>query len=308
MLYFGKCIPVSLLAFLLFTVPPNAAGAQSERPAAAVSGSVESGTDVNNGTADAPASPDPSTVKPSGQLSETSWTSALHTLALDQKDIWLSPSKLGTHELPWLLPIAGATAAMTQFDTRVAGALPNSSTQLSVSRAASQAGVFGVGGLAAAFYFGGRFTGSTRARETGILTAEAIAETQGPVQVLKFAIRRERPDGSAWSFPSGHAAATWAAAAVISREYYDRKLVRYGIYALPALVSAARIGAEKHYVSDVIAGAAIGNLIGAFVYRRHHDSELGGAPVKPRSPLLPTPGVQFEPHARVYALSLTWQR
>ncbi len=316
MLYFGKCFPVSLLLFLLLTIPPNAAGVRLEQPDAVAQDGAPNSTEANKATADELSPPVPETVKPFVAPARRSWGFAFHTLLEDQKEIWLAPSKIEKGQLPWLLPMVGATAAMTQFDKRVAGALPNSTSQINVGRAVSQAGTFyALGGLSASFFLAGRLTGSSRARETGLLSAEALINTQAVVQVMKFAFRRERPDyvvgqGNTFSgrdsFPSGHAAGTWAAAAVISREYYDNKLVRYGIYALPVAVSAARIGANRHYVSDVIAGALIGNLIGAFVYRKHHDPALGGAPVKPKSRAIPMPSVQFDPGSRTYALSLTW--
>lgn len=321
MLYFGKCFPVSLLPFLLLTMPPNAAGVQLDRPDAATlsgaPGSEESKT--SGGTVDEVSPRVPETVKPSfvKPLKPFSWTSAFHTLVEDQKDIWLGPTKINRSQLPWLLPIVGATAAMVPFDRRVAEALPNSTTRINAGLAVSQAGTFyALGGLSASFFLAGKFTGSGRARETGLLSAEALLQTQAVVQMMKFAFGRERPDygtgqGRFWSgqqsFPSGHAAGTWAVAAIISREYYDNKLLRYGIYAFPAAVSAARIAADRHYVSDVLAGALIGNLIGAFIYRRHHDPALGGAPVEPRSRAIPMPGVRLDPKSRTYALSLTWQ-
>jgi membrane-associated phospholipid phosphatase len=328
MLYFGKCIPVSLLPFLLLTTaPPIAAGVQLEQPDAAVYDGARSGTEanetkeINKGTADVLPPPAPEAVKPPIEPviepAKKSWGFAFRTLLQDQKDIWTSPTRIGKDQLPWLLPLVGATAAMTPFDKRVAGALPNSTTQLNVGKAVSQAGTFyALGGLSASFFLAGRFAGSSRARETGLLSAEALINTQAVVQVMKFAFSRARPDsdtgqgdffkGGGQSFPSGHSAGAWAMAAVISREYYDNKFVRYGIYALPVAVSAARIGAQRHFVSDVLAGALIGNLIGAFVYGKHHDPALGGAPVERRSRAIPMPGLHVDPGSKTYALSLTW--
>jgi membrane-associated phospholipid phosphatase len=315
MLYFGKCIPVSLLPFLLLTMPPIAAGVQLEQPDATYDG-ARSNTEENTGTADALPPSAPEAVKPSIEPAKKSWGFIFRTLLQDQKEIWTSPTKIGPHQLPWLLPIVGATAGMMPFDSRVAAALPNSTTQLNIGRAVSQAGTFyALGGLSATWFLAGKFTGSSRARETGLLTAEALLNTQAVIQATKFAFGRQRPDYGAGkgnffsgqdSFPSGHAAGTWAAAAVISREYYDNKFIRYGIYALPIAVSAARVGAQRHFVSDVIAGSVIGNLIGTFIYRQHHDPSLGGAPIEPRSRAIPMPSVQFDPGSRTYALSLTW--
>jgi membrane-associated phospholipid phosphatase len=317
MLYLGKCFPVSLLPFLLLTIPPNAAGVQLEQPGANAQNGVPIIAEANKAAADELSPHVPEAVKPSLiEPARSPLFSAFKTLVKDHKDIWLGPTRIEKQQLPWLLPIVGATAAMTQFDARVAGALPNSTTQLNVSRAVSHAGTYyALGGLSASFYLAGRLTGNSRARETGLLSAQALLHTESVVQFAKWGFGRERPDygegkgnflSRQQSFPSGHAAGTWAVAAIVSREYHDNKFLRYGIYALPVAVSAARIGAQRHFVSDVLAGALIGNLIGAFVYRKHHDPALGGAPIKPRSRAIPTPGIQFSPRSRTYALSLTW--
>jgi membrane-associated phospholipid phosphatase len=44
-------------------------------------------------------------------------------------------------------------------------------------------------------------------------------------------------------------------------------------YGLASTVSISRIGAQKHFPSDVLAGSAIGFLLGRFVYRQHKADE-----------------------------------
>lgn len=83
------------------------------------------------------------------------------------------------------------------------------------------------------------------------------------VEGLKYSIDKKRPDGSDQdSFPSGHTADTFAAATFVQQ--------RYGWeWAIPAYVGAAYVGytrveSDKHYVEDVLAGAAIGILSGLY--------------------------------------------
>jgi membrane-associated phospholipid phosphatase len=74
---------------------------------------------------------------------------------------------------------------------------------------------------------------------------------------LKYIIEKPRPDNSDNnSFPSGHASTTFQAAAFIRKRYGWK----YGIpaYAGATFVAYSRVYADKHYVEDVLAGAAIG--------------------------------------------------
>ncbi len=76
---------------------------------------------------------------------------------------------------------------------------------------------------------------------------------------LKLAIARERPDGSDDnSFPSGHTSAAFQGASFIHLRYGWRKGIP--AYAGAAFVGFSRLYADKHYVSDVVAGAALGIL------------------------------------------------
>lgn len=95
-----------------------------------------------------------------------------------------------------------------------------------------------------------------------LLRAQAITELL--VQPLKFATHRERPDGSNFqSFPSGHAAATFAAATVIERHLgWKGAAIGYGI---ASYVAASRLHDNVHNVSDVVFGAAVGVIAGRTV-------------------------------------------
>jgi undecaprenyl-diphosphatase len=70
-----------------------------------------------------------------------------------------------------------------------------------------------------------------------------------------------------FSFPSGHAAATAAIAAVLvfyfarSRSWPGRALVAAGGALLPALIGASRVYLGVHYPTDVIAGWLIGATV-----------------------------------------------
>ncbi len=96
---------------------------------------------------------------------------------------------------------------------------------------------------------------------------EALAFTGATTLALKFAVGRRRPDGSRYSFPSGHTSHAFAAAGVIA--FHSPLYV-----GLPALLAAATVGfvrvdVNKHFYSDVAAGAGIGLMYATGVVLFH---------------------------------------
>lgn len=95
---------------------------------------------------------------------------------------------------------------------------------------------------------------------TGITTAA--------VTTLKHQTHRLRPDGSAYnSFPSGHTATAFAAAEMLNQEFKDQS-PWYGVagYSVAAATGVLRMYNNKHWLSDVVAGAGIGILSTKLTY------------------------------------------
>ena len=82
-----------------------------------------------------------------------------------------------------------------------------------------------------------------------------VAATQG----LKAAITEARPDGTENTYPSGHTATAFFGATVLAHEYRDThpEFVIAG-YTLATATGALRIANNKHWVTDVLMGSAIG--------------------------------------------------
>jgi membrane-associated phospholipid phosphatase len=115
-------------------------------------------------------------------------------------------------------------------------------------------------GAAVATYALGRTTGNTRIAAVGARLFRAQIVAQGTTQIIKFATHRTRPDGSALSFPSGHTAAAFATATVLHDEFGWK--VGIPAFAMAGWVATSRVQMDRHYLSDVIAGATVGLLAG----------------------------------------------
>lgn len=93
----------------------------------------------------------------------------------------------------------------------------------------------------------------------------------GLTQLMKRVIGQRRPDGSNYhSFPSGHTAQAFSAATFLSEEYQHRfKWMPYVAYGAASSVGAFRMVNNKHYISDVLVGAALGILTMKASYWTH---------------------------------------
>jgi membrane-associated phospholipid phosphatase len=77
------------------------------------------------------------------------------------------------------------------------------------------------------------------------------------------------------SFPSGHTTSAFAAAAAVSSETSrwwpgTRWVIGPILYAGAALTGVSRMYNNRHWMSDVLAGAGVGTFAGLKVVRYHH--------------------------------------
>jgi membrane-associated phospholipid phosphatase len=72
------------------------------------------------------------------------------------------------------------------------------------------------------------------------------------------------------SFPSGHSTVAFAVATVFASEYKDKPWVSIVSYTTASLIGASRITENKHWTTDVIAGAALGYVTGKLVDKNYN--------------------------------------
>ena len=122
-----------------------------------------------------------------------------------------------------------------------------------------------------------------KARMTALKGVEAFAYAAIAAQVFKQLTHRQRPeqgvapDPYVWegpigpldytAFPSGHATTVFAVATVIASAYKKTVWVPVLCYSLASLTALSRVYDNKHWLSDVVMGSAIGLAIGQTVFR-----------------------------------------
>jgi membrane-associated phospholipid phosphatase len=109
----------------------------------------------------------------------------------------------------------------------------------------------------------GRLSGHSRVSQFGADLVRANIVAQALTGAIKMSVRRNRPDGTEFSFPSGHTSVSFAAATVVQRHFGWRAGVP--AYAAASYVAASRIQEKRHYLSDVAYGAVVGIVAGRAV-------------------------------------------
>lgn len=128
-----------------------------------------------------------------------------------------------------------------------------------------------VGGLAVvpavgAFFLAGRFAPQGPFRAATYDFAEALVVNAVWTEALKYTLHRQRPDGSDYySLPSGHTS-TMFSLATVAEQHFGWK-AGLPAFALASAVGLSRIESNKHYLSDVLAGATLGVVVGRTVTR-----------------------------------------
>jgi hypothetical protein len=198
-------------------------------------------------------------------------------LFTDQKTFWLTPFHMSYTEWQWTVPLAFVGAGLLASDTAIEKHVPTSTTTASHAVTASNAGLAAMAGVGAGMFLWGHVTSNDQQRETGLLSGEAGIDAYLDTLVFRYAFGRERPftgddrgrffQGGT-SFPSDHAAMSWAIASVIAHEY-PGPATQVLVYGTAGAISAARIIGHQHFTTDALVGSALGWYIGRQVFRSH---------------------------------------
>jgi hypothetical protein len=260
---------------------------------------TEDSTDVTTTTAQSTCTTVPDHNEPQGAGQNSSQApicgithvgQCLKDFGHDQAGIWTSPLRISPKDAIWLVPFAAATGVALHYDAEAQQNLGIDKSRIDASSTISDIGLYGSIGGTAGLYLLGSATHNDHLAETGRMGGEAIVNALLVVEALKLATNRERPNegngrGGFWphgtskyeldgSFPSGHAAVSWAFAQVIASEF-PSKPIQFGAYAFALGISVSRVTAREHFPTDVLVGGTFGYLIGRYVVQHHRADSQG---------------------------------
>lgn len=146
------------------------------------------------------------------------------------------------------------------------------------------------------FYLHGILAKNDRTKKVALLGAKVLVVTAPFIFLSKALVYRDRPfypngpNPNKWhglayglrnvksikdldfntSFPSGHTTSAFAIATIIASEYKDKPIVPIVAYSLATLTGLSRIHDNKHWASDVFAGALFGYGMAKVIYNRNN--------------------------------------
>src|SRR6266481_2630241 len=277
------------------TAPPAApvTTAPQSAPAVAPADNRSVSPSASQTPAAQPAKADTQGHSDAAQRPDVTIRSTVLNLPKDQFAIWTSPFRAQVSDLKWLVPLGLTTGVLIGSDQHSLAREKVTAANINRSNQLANFGLAGMFAVPAFAWAVGETTGDRRKQETGLLAGEAVLDSLVVDEGLKVLTSRNRPmlnngKGDFFngitktslnsSFPSNHAILSWTIASVLAHEY-PGPLTQILAYGGATAISIARVTGRQHFPGDVVAGAAMGWLVGRQVYRSHtafNDDELYG--------------------------------
>ncbi len=214
----------------------------------------------------------------------------------DHGKLWSSPFHYNSQELIISILAAVITTYMIVNDESIYSRIKAYQAKNKwVSDMSPGLTLFGDGGLnlglSGLFLVSGMILKSKKTSNTGKLLLMGLIHSGIIVQLLKHLTGRQRPEAESgvdkWSgpsaffkryknhrdmffdsFPSGHTITIWTTSTIIAHQYNRTPIVPVLSYSIAILSGLSRVTEDKHWLSDVFAGALLGFAIGKFVYHK----------------------------------------
>lgn len=203
----------------------------------------------------------------------------------DTRDVALSPFKPSKRRLiGWGTAIVGTSIFLT-LDNDIKKFAQENRTENSAWVSENLLEPWGSGmysiPLMAGTYGCGLIWKNDRAKRVSMLSAKSFVVASLFARLPKYAFRRIRPnradDAHNWfqkfsdnAFVSGHTTAVFAFASMYAIEYKETVWVPILAYTVATLSGISRIHDNKHWASDVFAGAMLGYGVSSLIYNANN--------------------------------------
>lgn len=216
---------------------------------------------------------------PSGGKNAGCGTATVHQLGSDARHYGkglrrLPAGMISPSNLKWEVPVVASTVVLIEaVDVHVARQFTLGSGTTAADNA-SNALLGTEFGVAAVTYLVGCTGHRTQARRAGFAAMEAAGYGIVADELLKVTFNRQYPtapggEGLFWhggkSFPSGHAATSWAIASALTHEYPQKHWVKWTSLGAATAICVLRIAALKHFPSDIVIGGTLGYVTGSWI-------------------------------------------
>ena len=223
----------------------------------------------------------------------------IKTTIYDHGELWKKTIKPREYNYKILLPLAAVTGTSIYFDETIRHEIVSFSHKHKLDNISNTITHFGdpylLGSATLLAYGSGWVFGDSKLQQTSLLAAQAYIHNGIFTYLGKLAFARQRPfvnDQDQWhlfpyslqghepsatayqSFPSGHTSGIFAIATVVAKQYKDNSWIPPIAYSMATLTGISRISEGKHWLSDVIAGAALGYGIGHFVVESNKNTRF----------------------------------
>ena len=213
-----------------------------------------------------------------------------YLVLLDTKEVFTSPARWNSRDWLTLGGISAGIGVVMVFDEDIQHAIRSgrTNTVTNIFDNVQPLGNEYAIGIVGTFYLWGEIFKDPRAKSTALDSVAATGIASGViVNATKYLVGRARPtDGKGAydfqpfsghdSFLSGHTTEAFTLASVIT-EHYDAMWIKVTAYGLAGTVGYARLNNNRHWTSDVLAGAVVGTYVGKTVARfnrEHHRIKL----------------------------------
>jgi membrane-associated phospholipid phosphatase len=216
-------------------------------------------------------------------------TSLPGNLLRDYEYLATSPTRLDLESSLITLSLVGIGVALYTQDEAIRDRIQDHKTSF-LDNLAPIAEKFGYWpadlGFLAAYGGGGYLLKNEKMQDTALASLESFLVANSINVSLKYGVGRARPkrdEGSAsykpfsfktsdTSFPSGHATCAFSIASVFAAQY-DNPWVGVLTYTLATSTAWERLYDDKHWATDVWAGAILGIVVGRSVVYLHKEKE-----------------------------------